>query len=83
MAKDLATFLRIHDPKINKRLKISKALTSLGAAWEYPTEFAKRAGVGVRILAEMQSDFPKHVVMTHDPRQGRSRALWAGTPRIR
>ena len=71
----LAEFREAYDKATIIPARIRAALKTLGAGWEYETEFAKLANVSLIDLGRFRDQFSEHVVSVNRA----SKRAWAGT----
>lgn len=74
--RSLAEFKQAYDKNTIIPQKMRAALKELGAAWEYESEFIKRAGVSYTDLNAFRDMFADHVVVV----KRESKKIWCGTP---
>lgn len=74
--KNLADFRRAHDKSFIVPQKIKAGLDSLGAAWEYEIDFAKRCGVSTADMAAYRSQFEPFWLIAD---RSANKKAWAGT----
>ena len=73
--RSLDAFKSAHDRDTIIRAKIDAALSELGDAWEYESEFVKRSGVNYNDLGNYREAYEGHWVTLK--REGKR--VWAGT----
>jgi len=81
--KTLSEFQDTYNTERNTRKKIDAALKSLGNAWEYPAEFARRAGIAGRQLNAQRENYTGFIVQL--PRihtRSQARIAWAGSKKF-
>lgn len=75
LGRSLADFRSEHDKDFIVPGRIKKALETLGEAWEYETDFARLAGVGLADLGIYRDKFEEYYVVVN--RSGKR--AWSGS----
>lgn len=73
--RSLAEFKQAYDKNTIIPQKIKAALKELGSAWEYESEFIKRAGINYTDINAFRDMFADHVVVI----KRESKKIWCGT----
>lgn len=75
-------FAKQYDPRARIDAGIAAAFKSLGDAWEYESEFCKRAGICTRDLSPRRDALADFFVVVKEPGGLNPRRVWCGTKKF-
>lgn len=73
----LEDFRKEYDVDMQRRKAIEAGLKSLGASWETETDFSRRCGIGLSVLAKLRDEYEHYWV--RGKKGNNKKVLWAGT----